>query len=122
MGPISSTPLSASIASTFLSGRGVILSIMLHGKETVSSSFTYPTNSSVTNPFFCHSSAIVTMLAFSFSPLWLQLSMLTTASGSFPALKRSRSMAQTTLMACLACAGPSSISAATTFIKFPERS
>ena len=77
-------PDSSSIRCTSGAGRGVILSIMLQGNDTWLSSDSQRTNSFGTKPFTCHARAISRMLLCSFSPLWLQLSMLTTARGAFP--------------------------------------
>ena len=84
-GCISSKPASISCFSMISAGRGVILSIMLHGKETRASSFTYASKSAGTSPFFTHAATISITLARSFSPLWEQLSMLTMAIGIAPA-------------------------------------
>ena len=62
-------------------GRGVILSIMLQGKETLLSSLTQAANSAGQKPFSTHPSTMVTTEDLSFSPLWEQLSMLTIAMG-----------------------------------------
>ena len=85
---MSSMPASSSIFCTAGAGRGVILSIMLQGKETCVSSRSHSVKVAGTKPFFSQASATSRMLPFSFSPLWLQLSMLTTASGAFPCVKR----------------------------------
>ena len=121
MGAISSIPSASRAFSTTSAGLGVILSIMLHGKDTFVSSSSHATNSLLTCPFFNHSSATVTTLLFSFSPLWLQLSMLTTAIGVAPASKRSSKSAATMLMAWCAFLGPTSISAFTTGRNSPCR-
>ena len=73
-----------------------------------------------TKPFSAQALATVITLDCSFSPLWEQLSMLTTASGAPFALKRSNSRAATMLMAWRAWAGPSSMSAWTTGIRLPS--
>ena len=112
-------PSAVSFCSTTSAGRGVILSIMLQGKETFASSSSHATNSAGTKPRFSHSRAISVTPAFSFSPLWEQLSMLTTATGVPPALKRSSSSAATTPIACFGAAGPASMSAAATRVSSP---
>ena len=54
---------------------------------------------------------MVRMEERSFSPLWLQLSMDTTASGALQVAKRWFSSAQTTAIAEVAFSGPLSMSA-----------
>ena len=71
----SSRPSSLSMAATEASGPGVILSIIDHGKLTLSASH-------LLKPSPPHFSAKQVMAALSLSPLWEQLSMLTIASGA----------------------------------------
>ena len=73
-----------------------------------------------TKPFSFQALATVSTLVISFSPLWLQLSIETTASGAAPAAKRSSSSAATMLIAWRAWAGPSFMSASTTGIRLPS--
>ena len=80
----SSTPSSASIRRMASSGRGVILSIMVQGKETQEGSPSQPENPSETSPLFSQASAMARTACFSTSPLWEQLSMLTMARGWRP--------------------------------------
>ena len=110
-GAISSIPAFSSSLHTESAGRGVILSIIDQGNDTLLSSVIYSTKPSSTKPFLYHSFAIVTMELCSFSPLWEQLSMDTTASGAFTVLYLSYSRAQTTAIAETAFSGPFSISA-----------
>ena len=77
-------------------------------------------NSAGTNPFFDHSSAMVTIEFISFSPLCEQLSQLTMATGYFPALKRSKRRAVTMAMAAPGFSGPLSMSACTNGKYSPE--
>ena len=82
---ISSKPASVSAFSTAGAGRGVILSIMVQGKETFSSSFTQSAKPWGAKPFSTHFSVMDTTLLRIFSPLREQLSVLTTAMGTPPA-------------------------------------
>ncbi len=84
-GAMSAIPASASCFSITSAGLGVILSIMLQGKETLSSSLIYASNSAGTSPFSFHAFTMARTLPLNFSPLWLQLSMLTRATGAAPA-------------------------------------
>ena len=80
-----SKPSALSISITFASGRGVILSIIVQGKPTLSGSFTYFTKPASATPRAHHCSAKALMASYSRVPLWEQLSMLTMAMGSAPA-------------------------------------
>ena len=99
IGDMSSMPSASRDSSTTFAGRGVILSIMLHGKATRLSSSRYAMKSSPTKPFCFQACAISSTALFSFSPLWLQLSMDTSAIGYAPAPKRRSIIAQTILIA-----------------------
>ena len=83
---MSSNPASASAFSTAGAGRGVILSIMVQGKETLASSSTQVAKSLGAKPFSTHLFTMATTLLRIFSPFREQLSVLTTAMGYFPAL------------------------------------
>ena len=84
-GSSSSIPSFFRSSSTEASGRGVILSIMVHGNVTFSLQFTYALNPASVSLFSSHFSANVLIAAYSLSPLWEQLSMLTIATGFSPA-------------------------------------
>ena len=60
-GSISSMPRFFNSAHTESAGRGVILSIMDQGKDTMLSSDRYSTNPASTYPFFSHSLAMAIM-------------------------------------------------------------
>ncbi len=88
-GCISSPQSTARSFSTFSSGLGVILSIIVHGKLTRLLSSTYPKKSPSTSSFSCHAFAYARIASCSLSPLWEQLSILTIAIGYAPLLNRS---------------------------------
>ena len=87
------------------------MSIMDQGKDTLFSFATQTANSGVTWPRSSHCSTTAMTPARSFSPLWEQLSMLTTAMGAPPARKRSHNRAVVMLMAWEQPSGPFSKSA-----------
>src|SRR5574344_1986999 len=105
-GSIFVQPSASSFCWTTGDGRGVILSIMLHGNATLFLSESQLINSGSAKPFFTHSFAMNMTAASSFSPLCEQLSMLANATGCAPFKKRVSASDVTTAMACLGCAGP----------------
>ena len=119
---MSSIPRSFKTFSTTSAGRGVILSIMVQGKDTFPSSVTQSRKPPSTKPFSCHFSAMVTTPLRTFSPLWEQLSVLTTARGKAPALYRSSSSAATQPMARVQFPGPAAKSFSAMGVNFPDMS
>ncbi len=81
-----STPSLVKTSPTKFAGRGVILSIIDHGKETFASSCSQSRNSSSTNPRFFHSCAIVSTEVRSRDPLCEQLSIEDRVIGVPPGL------------------------------------
>jgi hypothetical protein len=79
-----STPAAVSISRTLSSGRGVILSIIDQGKETLFLSRRKSKNAASATPFSIQPFAIVSIAAKRISPLCEQLSMLTMAIGIAP--------------------------------------
>ena len=73
---LSSKPKSFNFLDIVSEGRGVILSIILKGKETLFLSSKYSIKPSLSKPFFNHSFAIVIIASLSLSPLFAQLSTL----------------------------------------------
>ncbi len=72
------------ISSTDASGLGVILSIIVHGKATLSFDWTYSQKPSSTRCCCVHCLAKAYTASRSLSPLCEQLSILTKAIGFFP--------------------------------------
>ena len=107
-GAMSSTPKASNFAFIVSSGRGVILSIMLQGKETFS--ITYSENALSTLPLSSQPFIMLITPACNFSPLCEQLSILTTASGAPQDLYRAYSIAATMLIVCFGVFGPFAMS------------